>query len=94
MSPAATALLIELVIVPVIKDLLERRGIHGVTKENLESFAEDPEKVLTALAADRQLQATIVEMFADGIDNVLGDIVGGLGTLFAAVVPGGRDAGD
>ncbi len=94
MSSTVAAMPIEFVAVPVLRELASRRGIQGVTAENLKAFAADPERVLNALKANPALQRNIVEDLADGIDNVLGDIVNGIGTLFAANTPGGAGSND
>lgn len=91
MSPTAVKLLIEFVGVPLIRELMARRGVHGVTAENLKAFAADPEKILKALKADPALQRNVIDDLADGIDNVLGDVVDGLGKLFSANTPGGAE---
>ncbi len=89
MSPTVAALLIELVGVPLIRELATRRNIHGVTAENLKAFAGDPERVLKALKENTALRHNVIEDLADGVDNVLGDVVDGLGKLFAANTAGG-----
>lgn len=89
MNQATTDLLIELVIVPVIKTLAVRRGVHGVTEENLKQFTAKPEKVLALLKDNKGLCASVVEDLADSIDNVAGDAVDALTAVFAAFTPGG-----
>ena len=89
MSPTVAALLVELVAVPVLRELASRRGVQGVTAENLKAFAADPERILNMLKENSALRHNVVEDLADGIDNVLGDMIDGLGKLFAANTPGG-----
>ncbi len=92
MSPVVMALIIELVIVPVIKELLSRRGIHGANKDTLKSFVKDPEAAVLMLQKDTALRRDVIKLLADGIDNVGGDIIEALVRIFAGTVPGGSNS--
>ncbi len=94
MDAATTKLFTELVIIPTIRELAIRRGVHGVTKENLEQFAKDPKKVLTTLKDNIGLRAKVTEDLADAIDNIAGDAVGALVSVFASFTPGGVELDD
>ena len=94
MDPATSALLIRLVIVPIIAELLERRGINGVTQENIEAFAKDPEGILKLMQESSSMQVRVVKDVADTVDFFANGIVDAFGLLFAAKMTGevGSDA--
>jgi len=76
MGSVETALLMELVVVPVVRKLMHRRGVTGVTKENLENLkVRDVKKMLISLKENPGLLSEINEDIADGIDNIAGPFV-------------------
>ncbi len=94
MNKETQVLLIDLVIIPVLKELAVRRGVHGVTKENIEAFTKLPHNILTGLKNNDKLRHEIIEHFADAIDNVVSEAVDALVAVFAANMPGGAIGDD
>ena len=75
MGTVETALLMELVVVPVVKELLIRRGLHGVGMEDIKKIRKDPVKVLSLLKNDTSLHIDVVQGVADTLDNIAGDAI-------------------
>lgn len=94
MDAATTELFIDLIAVPTIKKLAKERGVHGVTRENLTAFANDPKKILAVLKDNIGLREKVTEDLADAIDNIASDAVDALTSIFAAVTPGGVERND
>ncbi len=84
MSPATVALLLEFVVMPLIKELADRRGVSGVTEDNLKALAKDPEKVLERIKADPGLQRWIITDLADGIDSIGSCFIDAIKHIFLA----------
>ncbi len=82
MGTVEMALLMKLVVVPVVKRLAERRGIHGVTKETLEMKITD---VITALENDKKLKETVEKDLADAVDNIVSSAVDAFFGVLSAV---------
>ncbi len=75
MGSVETALLMELVVVPVVKELLIRRGLHGVGMDDIKKIRKDPKKVLALLKNDRSLHIDVVKGVANTLDNIAGDAI-------------------
>ena len=88
MDARTATLLTEIIIIPVLKELAARRGVHGVTKENIEALVKNPQQVLTNLQQSKSLQVKAITDFADAIDNVAGDAIDALVSIFADQTPG------
>ncbi len=91
MGTVETALLMELVVVPVVKKLAERRGIHGVTKESLEMKITD---VIIALDNDKELKETVENDLADAVDNIISCAVDAFFDVLSAVNSGANRSDD
>ena len=91
MGTVEMALLMELVVVPVVKRLAERRGIHGVTKESLEMKITD---VITALENDKELKKTVENELGDIVDNIIGSAVDAFFGVLIAVNSGVKRSND
>ena len=94
MDPATAALLIEFVVIPVLRNLAERRGIHGVTEYNIETFVKDPKKALTILRESTSIREKVVDDIADAIENVAAPAIDALAEIFKKATPGGDPDGD
>lgn len=94
MDPKTWALLVDLVIVPLVQELLRRRSIHGATKENLLQFSQNHKEIVKALQQSPTLRRDIITDLADAIDNVGAEAVNAAGELFAAITPGGGHVDD
>lgn len=75
MGTVEAALLMKLVVEPVVKELLIRRGLHGAGMSDIKKIREDPEKVLALLKADKSLHIDVVHGIADTIDNIAGSAI-------------------
>ncbi len=89
MDPATALLLMKFVVYPLVKELATRRGIHGVTPENIKAFAKDPDAILKVLAEQPGVRKMVIVDLADAVDNVLNEAVNAVGELFKVVTPGG-----
>ena len=88
MDTKTVTLLTETVVIPVLKELAARRGVHGVTKENIEALTKNPQQILVNLGNNPGLKKKVVDDFADAIDNIAGDAIDALVSVFAAQTPG------
>jgi len=89
MDPVASALLMDLVIIPLAKELLARRNIHGVTAESLELITKDPIHTLRVIQQTPALRTKIITDLANAADNIGSDAIDAVAALFAAMTPGG-----
>lgn len=97
MSPTVMRLVIKLVAVPIVIELMERRGVKGFTKEHIDVFSEKPEKMLAVLAADAELRKKVVGSLVDGIDGIggiFGAVVDAAGFIVKAAMPAGGEGDD
>ena len=95
MDPVTSALLIDLVIIPVIKNLAARRRIDGVTTQVIKDLINDPKKALTRLERNPKLLkkvngglADIVEHIAGSTENIIGSAIDMIVNIFTAIIPG------
>lgn len=89
MDDKTAGLLVNVILVPVVKNLAGRRGVHGVTKDNLKTFTKDPAKVLSLLKENTDLHKKVIEDLADALDNIASEAVNALVAVFRAYTPGG-----
>lgn len=94
MDATTQTLLIDLLIVPTIKKLAVERGVHGVTKENLEIFLKNPKKVMAVLKDNKGLAEKVTQDLADAVDNIASDAVDAFVAVFASFTPGGIGSND
>ena len=89
MDPVILRLLVELILLPLLKELAGRRGVHGVTEANIRTFCEDPETVLASIKNNPALNRRVVEAIADAIDNLGSEAVDAISWVFGANTAGG-----
>lgn len=73
MGPVEMALLMELVVVPVIRKLAQRRGLYGVNAETLKNVKGAD--VVKLLQTDAKLHQDVLTGVADAVDNIAGDAI-------------------
>ena len=86
--------LLELLALPIATELAGRRGVHGVTKENIAIFVKNYKKIIAGLRDSKGLQNNVVMDLADAIDNIASDVVDAIVKVFAANTPGGAESDD
>ena len=91
MSPATTRLLIELIAIPLLKELARRRGVQGVTEKNLKAFVESDD-IMINLKDNKPLNNKVIDAFADAIDNIASEAVDAIAWIFGANTPGGTES--
>ena len=84
MDPITMQLIIKLVVVPLIVELAERRGVEGIIKEDIEAFASDPEAILKMLDVMTDLRGDVVKDLANLVDDIFESGVDALVKLFKA----------
>lgn len=89
MNPVLAALLMEYLLIPVIKELASRRGVHGVNEVSLGEFRKNPIQVMNLLKKDPALKSQVVVGIADAADKIGSDAINAVLALFAASTPRG-----
>lgn len=86
MSSVATKLFIELVVVPVVIELLERRGVVGVGVDHVADPTDTQVgAILELLRSDKSLQEGVIKDVADAADEIASGFVDAAVRLFKAV---------
>ncbi len=71
MNAQATRLLTELIIIPAIKKLADKRGLTLSTKQ-IKAIADNPEPILRKMKQSKSLQTTVIDEAVDLLDLMLG----------------------
>ncbi len=92
MDAKTRKLIVDELVIPVIAELMKRRGVRGVTKENLEKLTVgelfDPAKLADNLKNNPGLRKQIVEDIADGIDNVASPFIDAAKSIIVSATGG------
>lgn len=90
MGTVEYALLMKLVVSPLLTELAERRGVHGVQPSDLSALLANPKTALAVLDGDPELRGQVATELADGLEMLLGGAVDAVLSVLARV-HGGAD---
>ena len=68
-------MLLKFVAKEVIKRMAARRGVHGVTNEDIDKLAKDPLSLLAVLEDDGKLRNEVMDGIADTVDVIAGNAI-------------------
>ena len=71
MNEKVARMLYELLIIPAIKKLSEKRGLTLSTKQ-IKAIADNPEPILRKMKQSKSLQTTVIDEAVDLLDLMLG----------------------
>jgi hypothetical protein len=77
----------ELIVIPLIKDMAERRGIKGVDDDHVKAFlTKAPDSIEAVLKRDPELHKAVIADLGDAGDALVSGVVDALARLFTAVM--------
>ncbi len=98
LDPVTMGLIVDYVVIPVVRKMAARRGIHNIRDEDITAFINDPKKAIGLLKDSKEMHEEFIENLTDGIDKLLDHSLGNVidivfGVFTALTTPGGTEDG-